>query len=181
MTYQHGRALLAKGDATGARHDFEAALAAGYPSAGVDLASMLSTSDPAQAGKLLEIAWGKGIPIAAFSLGALYENSPAPDQARAWSWYQKAADAGEPNALARFGRRAEEGSDLLQAFKFYAAAAERARNEYWPDDMWKDWRYRRAYLARLLAREGKMAGVAEQYAQVRQKYPAPFATLLTSP
>jgi hypothetical protein len=29
----------------------------------------------------------------------------APDETRAWFWYQKASDAGEPNALARFAAR----------------------------------------------------------------------------
>ena len=45
----------------------------------------------------------------------------------------------------------------------YAAAADRARYEDWPDDAWKHWRYRRATLARLLAREGMMQQVADAY------------------
>ena len=91
----------------------------------------------------------------------------SPDPAQAWAWYQKGADASEPTALARFGERdeqsaltAQEASKahalLLRAFRFYAAAAERARDEEWPDEAWRHWRYRRATLARLLAREGMM-------------------------
>jgi hypothetical protein len=48
---------------------------------------------------------------------------------------------------------------LLSAFRFYAAAAERARDAAWPDEAWRHWRYRRATLARLLAREGMMGQV----------------------
>ena len=59
---------------------------------------------------------------------------------------------------------------MVEAFKYYAAAAERARLEDWPDEAWRNWRYRRASLARLLAREGKMPEVAELYGAVRQKY-----------
>ena len=58
----------------------------------------------------------------------------------------------------------------MDSFKYYAAAAERARNEDWPDDLWVDWRYRRASLARLLEREGMMREVGDVYATVRQKY-----------
>jgi hypothetical protein len=51
----------------------------------------------------------------------------------------------------------------LSSFKYYAAAAERARIEDWPDDAWRSWRYRRASLARLLAREGMQQEVAAAY------------------
>ncbi len=46
------------------------------------------------------------------------------------------------------------------------AAAERAHDEDWPEDAWKQWRYRRATLARLLARQGMMQQVADTYAEV---------------
>src|SRR5208282_2542261 len=124
-------------------------------------------------------------PIAEFALGHLYEVS-APgaglkfprDPAQAWAWYQKGADAGEPTALARFGERDEQNALavqdpskahglLLGAFRFYAAAAERAYDEAWPDEVWRGWRYRRATLARLLAREGMMSQVADAYTAVR--------------
>jgi hypothetical protein len=104
----------------------------------------------------------------------------APDPTKAWFWYQKGADAGEPNALARFAERdqekalaetSEQSSDtlLLQAFKFYAASVERAHDEDWPDDAWRNWRYRRASLARILAREGMMQQVADAYQVIREK------------
>ena len=96
----------------------------------------------------------------------------------AWSWYRKGADIGEPNALARFGARDDaaavaesspqkKNALLLKAFSSYAAAAERALAESWPDDTWRHWRYRRATLARLLAREGMMSQVADAYMAVQ--------------
>ena len=39
----------------------------------------------------------------------------------------------------------------------------------WPDDTWRNWRYRRATLARLLARDGMMSQVADAYMAVRDK------------
>ncbi len=129
------------------------------------------------------------MPIAAFELGQLYEQgvpgagaatpvARQPDPSKAWSWYRKGADIGEPNALARFGERDEaaavtesspqkKNALLLKAFASYAAAAQRAQIEDWPDDAWEDWRYRRATLARLLAREGMMPEVAAAYIGVR--------------
>jgi len=127
------------------------------------------------------------VSVAAFHLGHLYEYGPQPtetsgvvfhaDASRAWQWYQKGAEAGEPYALARFAERSENdalttadpskrNAQLLQAFKLYAAAAERAHDEAWPDDAWKHWRYRRASLARLLAIEGMMQQVADAYGAV---------------
>jgi len=58
----------------------------------------------------------------------------------------------------------------LSSFKYYAAAAERARVEDWPDDAWRNWRYRRASLARLLARDGMELEVAEAYESVLDQY-----------
>jgi TPR repeat protein len=126
------------------------------------------------------------VTIAAFHPGSLYEHGVgpigkyalAPEEKRGWLWYQKAADAGEPNALARFGER-DDGTafsmeDLekrksfwLSSFKYYATAAERARIEDWPDDAWRSGRYRRASLARLLARERMEQQVAEAYGRPR--------------
>jgi TPR repeat protein len=187
IVYQHGRALLANGDIPGATREFQNALSQGHRAAAVDLAKVLMPANPRQAIQLYERAWNNGISIAAFSLATLYETGIrhgdndllAPDRALAWAWYQKAADGGEPNALARFAQRAEadtrDPAQQLEAFEYYAAACERARNEDWPDDSWRDWRYRRAYLARLLAHQGKMVEVAERYAAVRTKYAPPAA------
>jgi hypothetical protein len=119
--------------------------------------------------------------------GGEHEYSLAPDDARAWSWYQSAADAGQPAALARFAERADAAAASaasaasvakrnalwLEAFRFYAAAAERARREDWPNDAWRNWRYRRASLARLLARAGMTQDVAEAYRSVRARYAPP--------
>jgi eukaryotic-like serine/threonine-protein kinase len=187
--YQLGRALWAKKDLNGARQQFESAVAKGYRAAGVDLADLLAAD---HAVPLYKKAWQDGVLIAAFRLGHLYEygmqggeNSTSagfrPDSVQAWSWYGQAADAGEPNALARFAQREEStalaatdastrNTQLLQAFRFYAAAAERAYEENWPDDAWKHWRYRRASLARILAQQGMMPQVAEAYAAMLDKH-----------
>ena len=131
------------------------------------------------------------MPIAAFRLGQFLRTWSASlgcrrgccisaDASKAWQWYQKGADSGEPNALARFAERDEKSALaeadakkrnelLLQAFSRYAAAAERAKEEDWPDDAWKFWRYRRASLARLPAREGMMQQVADAYNKVLEQ------------
>ena len=112
----------------------------------------------------------------------------APDETRAWYWYQKAAAAGEPNALARLAEKsdsaalaernaAKKNALLLKSFEYYAAAAERARREDWPDDAWRGWRYHRASLARLLAREGIMQQVKDVYDAVCTQYGASQPTL----
>jgi TPR repeat protein len=196
--YQMGRTVFAKGDARGARRNFEIAAASGYRAALVDLADLLLNPsakmlDPERAASLYERAWRGGVLIAAFRLGQFYEHGvPAvdtsrsvalrPDASKAWQWYQKGADAGEPNALARFAERdqrsalAEADASkrnvlLLQAFSRYAAAAGRAYEEDWPDAAWKYWRYRRATLARVLAREGMMQQVADAYRKVLAQRP----------
>jgi len=194
--YQHARALLANGDFPAARQELESALTQGYRPARIDLATLLSNPsahalDLAGALALYSQAWESGVAVAGFKLGELYErglrrggpDSPyllAPDAAWAWSWYRKAADAGEPEALARFAAQADASAFaantpglrsryLLQAFSYYAAAVERARAEDWPDEAWRDWRYRRASLARLLARQGLMNSVAHAYEDVRAR------------
>jgi TPR repeat protein len=193
--YQMGRALLAKGDANGARRQFEIAVTKGYPAARIDLADLLvdgspGRRDPGRAVSLYEQAWAGGVRIAAFKLGHLFEYGMQPadaaagvfntDTAKTWSWYQKGADASEPNALARFAERDEtqalaqtdslkRNAQLLHAFTLYAAAAERARAEDWPNNAWKGWRYRRATLARLLANTGMMQQVADAYTAMLDK------------
>jgi WD40 repeat protein len=191
--YQRGRALVAGGNFAAARADFEWAAAHGYRSAVVDLAALrvrssVQKSDAEQAVSLYERAWKEGLAIAGTGLGDLYEHGVvhrdkpgdlllAPDATLAWTWYQKAADAGEPGALARLAQRTDEAASgeaeprarcdyLLGSFRLYAAAAERARVEDWPDDAWRNWRYRRASLARVLAREGMTREVAEAYERV---------------
>jgi TPR repeat protein len=190
--YQMGRVLLAKGDVSGARRQFASAVAKGYRAARVDSADLLvnasTTVDARRAASLYEQAWRSGVLIAAFRLGHLYEvGLPATDNSasvafqsdvsKSWLWYRRGGDAGEPNALARFAERDENNAltetdpskrnvQLLQAFRLYAAAAERGHDEAWPDDVWRHWRYRRASLARVLAREGMMQQVADAYASI---------------
>jgi WD40 repeat protein/TPR repeat protein len=193
--YQMGRALMASGKFPAARQDFDQALTLGYRAAAVDLATLLSQEpsgmpDVSRALSLYERAYASGIAIAAFHLGALYEHGVrrpggddywlAPDTVGAWAWYQKAADLAQPNALARFAERSGEAAFLetdaakrnayrLESFTHYAAAAERARIEDWPDEAYRNWRYQRASLARLLANEGMIWDVADAYDDVRKQ------------
>jgi WD40 repeat protein/serine/threonine protein kinase/TPR repeat protein len=200
LDYQWGRALLAKHDVPGARRQFEFAVAKGYRAAGIDLGNLLldgaaPVADPQRAASLYEKAWRDGLPIAAFALGHLYEAGVPgakvifqSDPAQAWAWYQKGADAGEPTALARLAERDERNALalqdpskahalLLRAFRFYAAAAERAHDEAWPDEAWRAWRYRRATLAHLLAGEGMMRQVADAYTEARDQMISPTPAL----
>jgi TPR repeat protein len=137
---------------------------------------------------LYEKAWAQGVAIAAFKLGQFYERrSPSNSEgvvtraSKAWRWYRLGADAGEPNALARFAEREEsdalgatDPSDrnarLLKALSFYAAAVARAHVENWPVDAWKHWRYRCASLARVLAKEGLMQEVATAYSATLDRW-----------
>ena len=204
--YQMGRTLLAKGDSNSARRQFEIAVAKRYRSARIDLGDLLvdastEKGDPGRAVSLYEQAWQEGVPIAAFKLGHLFEYGVQSadaaagvfntDAAKAWSWYQKGVDAGEPNAVARFAERDERNAlaqtdplkrnaQLLQAFALYAAAAERAREEDWPDGAWKGWRYRRATLARLLAQQGMMQQVADAYGATLDKPRARAAGIIAA-
>jgi WD40 repeat protein/tRNA A-37 threonylcarbamoyl transferase component Bud32 len=191
LLYQHARAQLTAGHFREARLELETATQLGYRTARVDLGVLVSTPaarmfDPARAVSLLDRAWQDGVMVAAFELGSLYERGvPRPDRARAWLWYQRAADSGEPNALARLAAGEDDAAisetdagkklaDDLKSFEYYAAACERARIEDWPDDAWRSWRYRRASLAHLLASKGLMRDVANLYADVRKRYaPAP--------
>jgi WD40 repeat protein len=194
--YQLGRAFVAKKDYAGARRQFELAISKGSDAARIDLANILiqpsaGMLDPNKAISLYQDAWQQRVGIAAFELGQLYElgvlqaaetsqMALQPDLTKAWDWYRKGSDAGEPNALARFARRSDDAAAsestlpersalFFDAFRYYAAAAESAKTEDWPDDVWKNWRYRRATLARLLARAGMMQQVADSYSQIRQR------------
>ncbi len=194
---------MASGKFPAAARDLDQALRQGYRAAAVDLATLLSRSsggmpDVTRARSLYEQAYSSGIAIAAFHLGALLEQGVkrpgddneywlAPDAVQAWAWYRKAADAAEPNALARFAERAgdaafsetnraKRNAYRLVSFRHYAAAAERARIEDWPDEAYRNWRYQRASLARLLADEGMMRDIADAYDEVRKLY-APRPTI----
>ena len=185
---------MASGKNAETQRDLGDSAARGYRVARIDLARLLlrqpaGRDDIRKAIALYERAWSDGVTMAAFDLGELYEHgvknagnagefSLAPDAARSWSWYEMAAEAGQPNALARFAERkasvafAEQNrtmrnSDLLESFRYYAAASELAYREDWPDNSWRNWRYHRASLARLLAHEGMMPQVAAAYAAVQ--------------
>jgi TPR repeat protein len=191
--YQRGRTRWASGDSRDARQDFETALQRGYRAASVDLARLLlqrpgASSDLERSVSLLRQAWHDGVSIAAFALGELYAQGVhradatgywlTPDPARASVWYRRGAGAGDPDSLGRLGDREEEiayrspapadrRAHLLGAFRYYTAAADRARREDWPDEAWKSWRYRRASLARRLAHDGLTKQVAAIYDAAR--------------
>lgn len=196
--YEMGRVLLANNDPKGAKQAFEHALSRGYRAAAIDLAQLLEdqstgATDPGRSIALDEEAWKEGVLIAAYELGHRYEiglsasgeAGAKPDMAKAWAWYRRGADAGEPTALGRLAQRADLNALaesepakrnvlLLEAFRYYAAAAERARQEDWPDGAWRPWRYRRATLARILGSEGMMREVADAYeAALGQSAPVP--------
>jgi WD40 repeat protein/serine/threonine protein kinase/TPR repeat protein len=197
LAYQHGRALMAGGDSAGAQRDFKRALTAGYRAARAGLGVLLlrtaaGTADVSRATSLLEQAWTDGVTIAAFELGDLYRYGlpragkntgylVARDEARGSLWYHKGAGVGEPHALARLAEQedrralaeanpAQRNAHLLHAFRYYAAAAERARVEDWPDDAWRNWRYRRASIARLLERGGMTQEIVDAYRGARSQY-----------
>ncbi|MDE2250412.1 MAG: hypothetical protein KGL25_03290, partial [Gammaproteobacteria bacterium] len=193
--YEIGRARLAKADFTGAREYLERSVAVGYAAAKVDLADLLiangsSAIDAQRAVSLYQQAWGAGVHLAAHRLGSLFEHGVKDsgkvgalviprDEHLAWAWYQQGAATGEPTSLGRFGERSDAAAEaaptapgrnahMLRAFQYYALAAARAKNDDWPDEAWYLWRYRRATLARYLAREGLMQTVADAYNNARQ-------------
>ena len=64
----------------------------------------------------------------------------------------------------------ERDARLLQAFGFFAAATAQAERAGWPAEAFLRWRYRQASLARVLARAGMVAQVAQVYERVRGRY-----------
>jgi WD40 repeat protein/TPR repeat protein len=182
--YETGRSLVAQNDIAGAARAFEQAISRGYRVAGVDLGDALqqSESKPVDLTRIANIyrqAWNDGVAMAGFRLGRMAEaQSTAPsDQETAWLWYKRAAAMGQPDAIARLGRRSEDlalieatpdkrYADLLEALSLYSKAAAIAEAESWPDEAWRQWRYRRSDLARYLAREGMMRQVADAFRNV---------------
>jgi hypothetical protein len=125
-----------------------------------------------------QIAWAEAAQFEVLSPSARL--AVGPPAGRAWFGYRKPAESREPNALARLAEEAEAAAlvartdaqrdaHLLNAFGYLAAAAARAQSEGWSDEAWKRWRYRRASLARVLARAGMMEQVAESYERVRMR------------
>jgi hypothetical protein len=83
----------------------------------------------------------------------------------------------QPDTLAKLGEKAydnaysaktpaQRNTYLLEAFRLFAVATAQAEGEHWPDDSCREWRHRRASLARLLARAGMMQDVADTFAAV---------------
>jgi hypothetical protein len=91
----------------------------------------------------------------------------------------------QPVTLARLGEQAydkaysaktpaQRNTYLLEAFRLFALAAAQAEGEHWPENSCREWRHRRASLARLLARAGMMQDVADTFAAVvERKTPQP--------
>jgi WD40 repeat protein/tRNA A-37 threonylcarbamoyl transferase component Bud32 len=92
------------------------------------------------------------------------------------------APSQQPDRLAKSGEQAydnayraetqaQRNAYLLEAFRLFALAAAQAEGENWPDASWREWRHRRASLARLLARAGMMQDVADVFATVTEREP----------
>jgi WD40 repeat protein/TPR repeat protein len=200
MAYQRGRVLLAAKQYPEARAQLEEALSNGYGSARIDLAKLLlePTANMLDVPRVISLyadAWRNGVTIGAYELGRIFEHGVAsqtgggttfvePDLTRAWEWYQKGAESGEPHAIARFAERDQQGaaheenlqqrnSYLLKAFALYAIASEHASIESLPDEVGLVWRYRRASLARVLAHQGMTSDVAAQFMVVKRAMSAP--------
>ncbi len=175
--------MLAKGDVASALHWFEQAEHQGYSVAKIDLAGLLLDAsgvkqDVGRAITLYEEAWHDHVPTAAVRLAALYEQGApglSADSAKAQHWLKLGVDSLEPEALGRFAEQTEAAAALavaqsekhhllLKALASYTLASEQARLQAWPDAVYKAWRYRRATLARVLAKEGLLREVVETYA-----------------
>jgi WD40 repeat protein len=189
--YQLARAYLAKEDYANARRYLESSAKEGYAASQVDLATLLTVPDakmldPGRAVELYQHAWNQGVHIAAFLLAQLYQLGITSEEGAvrfdqnptlAWAWYQRGAEVNEPNSTAQFAVRDEHEaltqsleerrrSLWLAAFRIYAQAAQEAQKEGWPDIAWRQWRYRRASLARVLSDAGMMKDVADTYGSV---------------
>jgi WD40 repeat protein len=121
----------------------------------VDLQSQISWARAAQFDPLSDkVRSSLGLPTA----------SPAhegvrPEEVRALG---RLADREEMSAIEQPSTTTRDAV-LLMAFEHYATAAARAQDAGWPDEAWQQWRYRRATLARLLARDGLMRQVADAF------------------
>jgi WD40 repeat protein len=175
--YELGRVLFASGDTAAAKARFEQAAGKHYRAAYVDLADLLlregTPASVERAGQLYEQAWDAGVPADAVRLAEFHARAGG-DPELSWSWYQRGAARGEPDALGRLALQAEQQALatasaatrrelLLKAFTSYAKAARQAEEAGWPEERWQFWRYRLATLARLLSDEGMMDEVAARY------------------
>ncbi len=137
-----------------------------------------------------QIAWAEAAQFELLSSSARFamglppttgDAYPLPDDgARRERGYRGPSESREPTSLALLAEEAdtaallaktdnEKNTHSLEAFRYFAAAAARAQGKGWPDGAWRRWRYRRASLARLLARSGMMDQAAEIYENVRAR------------
>ena len=148
--YEYGRALAAANQAPAARAELERAIARGYHAAGIDLAQLLmqppaAATDITRAIALLEHAWSQGATVAAFELevststrqGAQRPTRPGLELVSTRCRGGRAQCAGalwprEQQAGQTARDPLERRRHQLEAFRFYASAAERARREAGP-------------------------------------------------
>ena len=205
LAYQLGRALLAKHDAAGAQREFELAISGGYRAARIDLADLLVEPFRGNA-RFRPCRFALRTSLAGWSADRCLRARPSlrvrsarperrpralasPRSVESMVLVSERCRRGrtECTRTLRGARRklrchrepsAKKNALLLKAFNYYATAAERAQDVDWPDDAWRNWRYRRATLARLLAHDGMMQQVADAYSEVRNKWRPLPPTLL---
>jgi hypothetical protein len=165
--YLQGRALRAAGKTREAQSKFDEAWRKGYAASGVDAALLRIEQDHTRsvlesARSQLKQAWDKGVARAGTELARLDGGT-----AEGESWLRKAEAAGDPSAYALEGEwkdqrllathsDAEQLPQLLAGLKAYRQAAQLGETAGWPELTVRDWRFRRATLARMLAQRQKM-------------------------
>jgi WD40 repeat protein len=175
--YLQGRALWAAGKMTEAQLRFDEAWRKGHAASGVDAALLRieqEHSDVTRASvrSQLQQAWTKGVARAGTELARLDGGN-----AEGEAWVRKAQKAGDPSAFALEGAwedqhllatqgDAQQLPLLLADLKAYRQAVQLGEAAGWPEQTVRDWRFRRATLARMLAQRQKMDEAVQAIASV---------------
>jgi WD40 repeat protein len=177
--YLQGRALWAAGRSREAQSKFDAAWRAGYAAAGVDAALLRldqERTDAARAGARSQLnqAWDKGVARAETELARLDGGN-----AEGEAWLRKAEAAGDPGAFALEGEWEDQQlltihdefaqrPHLLASLNAYRQAVQIGDAAGWPEQTVRDWRFRRATLARMLAQRQQMHDAVRALAIARR-------------
>jgi WD40 repeat protein len=159
--FRSGRAQVAAGKVAEGEARLRASWRVGYLPAAVDLAAVLMRTDAGhgEARAILEAAWARGLSRAGADL---VRDHPDP------ALLARVEAAGEPSAYALQGDREERASlaaaepavrrsHLERAMHAYEQAVRDAERQNFPEQTARDWRFRRATLARLLIGTGTTA------------------------